>query len=281
MARIFHQNMEKFTGTTAKRIKGYTTKLGAINTKTGSVYLAAGFTEVFSCKPVLRKILTRVARKLDPGLTKLVVIEVGTTACTKNPEYIGIAWDPDHLTVQYAGQVYYDLVAMQWKARRVEVEDIVKQTVDLPARLSYGKDTRGLAYIGCSIKGKPFLIGFMHNMYKMGERNLAFTALPDMGDKVRKLLGEGYSAAEVIIGGDFNVEPRNPKPERGDALHLAARAARVGGGLGGAYIKTTNKHPYDFWAVSNKGITDVEASVHTQTRAANCSDHAGISLVRK
>ena len=278
---IFHQNMDKFTGTTAKRIKGYTTKLGAINAKTGSVYWAAGFTEVVSCKAVLRKILTRLAKKLDPGLTKLLVIEVGTTTFSKNPEYIGIAWDPDVLTVIYAGQVYYDLVAGGWKAFCVEEEDIKNQTVGLPEGLAFGKDTRGLAYIGCLDKNaNPFLIGFMHNMYKVGERNLAFAALPDMADKARKAIGGGYRAAEVIIGGDFNVEPREPKPVRGDALHLKARAARVGAGGTGAYIKTTNSHPYDFWTVSNVAITDANARVLTQTRAANCSDHAGILLQR-
>jgi endonuclease/exonuclease/phosphatase family metal-dependent hydrolase len=139
-----------------------------------------------------------------------------------------------------------------------------------------------LAYIACLelATGNPFLIGFMHNMYNLGNKSSAYTNLGTMADNARNAIGGGYAGAEVIIGGDFNLAPRNPKRPRGATLFLYPRAARVGGGTVGAYINTTAANPYDFWAISNGGRTDAHVRVRTQTRVPHCSDHAGITLLR-
>lgn len=280
MALIFHQNMFNFGGRSDVRNAAYTASLNAIGAATGPSYIVAGFTEVLNSDPVLRVTIANLAQTLDPGLTGLVVIEVGTTAVGVRREYIAITWNPEYVTVQHAGQVLWNAAAQTWQAHNTAAAEVVDNRIPLPAGPPLGADTRGLAYIAATYAGANFLFGFMHNMYHMGNKSSAFTNLGTMADNARQAIGGDYTRAEVIIGGDFNVSPRVPKRPRGAALALQSRAARAGG----AYVNTTNSNPYDFWVVSNFAVTDAHVAVHPQTRSGHMvnhvSDHAGITVNR-
>jgi endonuclease/exonuclease/phosphatase family metal-dependent hydrolase len=279
MPLLFHQNMQNYGGNSAPRNVVFAGGFGAINGATGAVYMAAGFTELLNAGVGLHAALPALAQVLDAGLTSFVVIEVGTTVFGRR-EFIGIAWDPWVLNVQHAGQVFRDAVSKEWEANNVAAGAIpANQTIPLPANLGYGADTRGPAYIAALRGVNPVVIGFMHNMYNLGDKSAAFTHLGGMMDKVRIAIGGGYAAATVVVGGDFNLAPRAPKRPRGAALTLATRAARVGGGVAGAFVNTTLVNPYDYWCVSGGG-DDTNAAVYVQTRVAGGSDHAGVTLLR-
>lgn len=278
MPRIFHQNMRTYGGGSAVRNGVFAAGFAAIRAATPpGGYLAAGFTEVLNPEAPLRAELSVLAGILDPHLIGFVVIEVGTTAVGGAREFIGIAWNPAVLNVQHAGQLLWDSTSKNWKAKNVAAADVADLTVNLPAKVNYGADRRGPAYIAALSAAGPVVIGFMHNMYSLGDRSSAFTNLGEMMNKARKAIGGAYAAAPVVVGGDFNVRPRDLKLPRGEELTLETRAARVGGGVAGDYVNTTLANPYDFWCVSGGG-TDANAEVRIQTRVEHGSDHAGISF---
>src|SRR5262245_34813901 len=140
--------MRTFGGKTPTRNAAFGTQFAAINGVTGSVYWAAGFTELKTSKPNIRKVLSALAKKLDPGLKRLVVIQVGTSGLGYK-EFIGIAWDPNWVTVEHAGIVYREGTFGSWTPHNVEESDITDQTILLPSGSMYTLDTRGLAYIAC------------------------------------------------------------------------------------------------------------------------------------
>ena len=91
--------------------------------------------------------------------------------------------------------------------------------------------------------------------------------------------GADYTGAEVIVGGDFNVKPKQPRPEgqrKSPRRTLEMRAALKDG----EPIKTTGSNLYDYWIVSSKDIEDKHAKAWEQTRQDLCSDHAGITVER-
>ena len=85
-------------------------------------------------------------------------------------------------------------------------------------------------------------------------------------------------ATRDYVGGDFNLEPRNPK-SHGDLRYAAEIRPN------GYYVDTTWSHPYDFW-LTNQGtnqntypqITDANADARYETLVSHISDHAGIVL---
>jgi hypothetical protein len=280
MPRIFHQNMRMYGGGSAERNGVFAAGFAAIRAATPpGGYLAAGFTEVLNPGAPLREELFVLAGILDPHLVGFVVIEVGTTAVGAMREFIGIAWDLEALDVQHAGQVFRNPTLKIWEANNVAAGDVAaNRTINLPPKLGYGADTRGPAYIAARQGGNRVVIGFMHNMFTLGDKSGPYTNLGGMMDKVRKAIGGAYAGAPVVVGGDFNLPPRPPKRERGEALILETRAARVGGGVAGAYVITSLANPYDYWCVSGGG-TDANARVHAETRVVPLgSDHAGISF---
>jgi len=230
MPLIFHQNMFSFGGHSAVRNATFTGAFAAIQGITGAIYRAAGFTEVINAGAGLRHTLSLLAHALDPNMTDLVVIEVGTTAVGVRREFIGIAWDPAALIVQHAGSVLWDSANQRWRAHNAVAAGIVNQTINRPAGLMLGADSRGLAYIAALRLGNPFLIGFMHNMYNLGDKSSAFTHLGNMADAACNAAGGVYGGAEIMIGGDFNLRPRQPKRPRGANVLLRTCAARGPGG---------------------------------------------------
>jgi hypothetical protein len=277
MALLFHQNMRVFGGGSAPRNAVFTGALTAINAATGAAYWAAGFTEITNPNAPLRGVLAGLAATLDPGLTSLVVIEVGTTALGMR-EYIGIVWDNAAFPVAHVGRVLRDPVNRAWAAYNVAAAAIPANRVILLPGLGapLAADSRGVAYIAGTNGGTNYLLGFMHNMYALGDKSGAYVAMPSMTDLARAGIGGAYAAAEVIVGGDFNLDPRPPKRPRGAAFLLYPRAE----GGPGAYTNTTLANPYDFWLVSNVGITDADDTVYPATRVAAGSDHAAVVLTR-
>ena len=134
----------------------YTASLNAIGAATGPSYIVAGFTEVLNSDPVLRVTIANLAQTLDPGLTGLVVIEVGTTAVGVRREYIAITWNPEYVTVQHAGQVLWNAAAQTWQAHNTAAAEVVDNRIPLPAGPPLGADTRGLAYIAATYAGANF-----------------------------------------------------------------------------------------------------------------------------
>lgn len=278
MALIFHQNMRDYGGGSIIRNNAYDIALTAINAATGANYWVAGFTEITNAG-TSRAALTARATVLDPGLTRLIVLNVGTMAVSGRSEYLGIAWDPAYITVQHAGQVMKHAVTRTWNAydNTAPFGGFANpQVIGRPAVGALTADSRGLAYIAALRGATPYIFAFMHNMYMEGDKTGAYNNLNNMAALIRAAVGGAYAAAEVIIGGDFNLAPRNPKRPRGAALNLTARAARAGGD----WANTTAANPYDFWVVSNAGLANAACAVRANTRVAHCSDHAAITLNR-
>lgn len=273
MARIFHLNMRQFGSGNVNRINGFAQAFADIQRAGLPDFIVAGFTEVRASNLGFRWVLSGLAQQLDPGLTGLLVIDVGTTALGTR-EYIGIAWDPVFVTMQHAGCVIWNSMRRAWQAYNVPAAAMVNHRIRLPAGLPLGADTRGLAYIAATYRGRNFLFGFMHNMYRLGSRYVVYTSLPTMAERARQAIGAPYGNAEVIIGGDFNLRPRPPITPRGAALVLHERAAMSRRG----YVNTTATNPYDFWVVSDPNIGHQFVSVHRRTRSPLLSDHAAITL---
>jgi hypothetical protein len=283
---IFHQNMRVYGGGAPARNAAFTVGLTAINAVTGPTYAAAGFTEIINAGAGIHQQLNALSQTLDPGLNRLLVIEVGTTV-SGNREYIGISWDPAVLPVQHAGRVLRNPVNKNWVAYNAPVAAgagapgagaVAANTLELPGGVALAADQRGIAYIAGTYGGTEYLIAFMHNMYGVGDRTTGFANLGIMADRARRAIGGAYANAEVVVGGDFNVPPRAYWRRRRQPVDLENLAARVGGGVAGAYVLTTAVHTYDFWASALFGRNDTHAAVHTQTRTFLASDHAAITL---
>ncbi|HEX7120181.1 MAG TPA: hypothetical protein VF212_15410 [Longimicrobiales bacterium] len=293
MPRIFHHNLRDYSGKAARADTFCNGYRHVANSFPDSV-VVAGFTEVLTTRARTR--LCGMAQALDAGLSRLVVIEVGQNVGGKRRgrvEYIGIAWNPLEVEVARAGfavrhavmrfGVCVDMKSVE--RRTEEIDDVRVSVITNKDRSNTIADHRGLAYIVGEFLGRKFLFGFMHNVYGTGVRTLDFAMVTPMAEAVRreavKKLGDpSYATAEIIIGGDFNIEPHPPTTERGDRLMLYPRAATDRFG----YVNTTRVHPYDYFLVNNPNIisncvdayTYTRAEPHTERLAA--SDHAAIIL---
>jgi hypothetical protein len=278
---IFHQNMRDFGGAAAKRNVFFNMNLGFVGASVmlHAPFVAAGFTEITNAG-ASRATLTALAAVLSGAMTNVLVIVVGTMALSKKPEYIGIAWDPGVITVHHAGHALYDVYNGRWQAFNYTdgalANALANQRILFPNNnilLALRADTRGIAYIAGTVGGNPKIIAFMHNMYAIGDPTGGFNNVPTMAERARQSAGGIYAGAQIIVGGDFNIRPRNPKRPRGNQLALLARWA------GNPPTNTTNANPYDFWLVSNGVIAHANASVYPATRfTPGGSDHAGIGL---
>jgi hypothetical protein len=285
MGIIFHQNMLDYGGAAPARNAGYNLQFGNISAAitaalapAAPVWWVAGFTEITNAGASVAALLAR-AGQLSATFGNIVVIEVGTTALGRR-EFLGIAWNNGQVPVAHVGQVLWNPVNNTWNAHNTAVAAIpANNVIPLPGAAGLGADTRGLAYVAGVAGGNATIFAFMHNMYNLGNKSSAFTNLGRMGEQARAAIGGGYAAAEVIIGGDFNLLPRTPKRPRGAQLTLNTRYTEAGMPL--APVNTTNANPYDYWALSNGAIANANTRVYVQTRVTPpCSDHAGIVLHR-
>ncbi len=248
---------------------------------------AAGYTELINNGAGMHLNLPGIATALDAGLTQRLIIEVGTTSVGASREYIGIFWDPNVLTVQHAGQVAWDAFNRRWGAANNTAAGAfpANRNLNLPGAGGLGLDTRGLAYIACRrvLNNNPFIIAFLHNMYSVGDKTAAMNNLDVMTGRAMAAAGVGYGAAEIIIGGDFNVVPPAAAQDRRKRIR-STLAARVNRNAAGVARNTTQYNPYDYWVVSDgAAITDADTHRHLETRWDTdifCSDHAGVSVDR-
>src|SRR5215510_3966672 len=242
--------MRNFGGNSAPRNVNYTAQMGVVGAAIaalngGACTGAAGYTELLNAGVGMHANLPLIAQAMEPGLTNHLVIEVGTTSVGGRREFIGIAWDPNYLTVQHAGQVVWDSFNRAWIGNNTAaVAFPANNTLPLPGAAALGADQRGLAYIAClrAANGNPFIIGFLHNMYAVGEKTRAVENMDTMANRAKTAAGVAYAGAEVIIGGDFNVVPppaANPARKRFRAT-ITTRVSRTGGG---AARNTTLNNP--------------------------------------
>jgi hypothetical protein len=278
MGLLFHQNMLNFGGGTPVRNAAFATGFGAINAETGADYVAAGFTEITNWDTAYDA-LAALATTLDGGLTHLTIIRVGYTALN-GTEFIGIAWDPHAITVACGGQVLRDSVTRAWTAH-VQAGDgagALPAKIDTPKGMGFLADTRGPAFIA-GIRagtGEARIYVFYHNMYQLGDGSGGFQSLPTVVDRIRSALGGPFSNAKTFIGGDFNVDPHPPATASFLGVYPLKLAAATDDD--GDYINTTNVHAYDFWLSTDNAYDDDDASVYTDTRDDDQSDHAAIVL---
>jgi hypothetical protein len=291
MPLLFHQNMRVFGGATPARNLVFQNRLLAIRAAALQPIIVAGFTEVMNSGPALRTVMTVLGSSLDPAITRVAVVTVGVTAVGGQREFIAIAWNPTALTVDHIGQVLWNSATRSWVCHNqvmTAADDAAAAgipttlTIGLPALADLGADSRGLAYIAArKPMGGAYIIAFMHNMFMLGNRSGAFASLPKMLQATRAALvaDPRYNLAAgtptMIVGGDFNLRPRDSSV-RGLARGYG-RAARIGGPAS-AWVRTTNRNPYDFWVVSDVNIVDAQVAVHAQTRVPRGSDHAAITV---
>ena len=285
---VFHQNMRVFGGSSAPRNAAYATQMGLIGAAATAFHGqpsmgVAGFTELHNFGAPLRTNLLGIAQSLDAGLTRLLIIEVGTSLVGAITEYIGIAWDPNWLNVQHAGQVVWHSMKRDWIGKNTPAGGFgaLHNVLALAGVAGLGADQRGLAYIACqrAANGNRYIIAFLHNMYTTGDRTRAMDSMDTMISRAKAGAGLVYAAAEVIVGGDFNVVP--PPATRAKRKRRSGLTTRVARNLAGAALNTTLANPYDYWMVSDAaGITDADATRYIQTRQLPCSDHAGVTVDR-
>ncbi len=240
MALIFHQNMKVYGGAAAWRNTNFDVSLAAINAATGPVYVAAGFTEVMNAGASVAALAAR-AIVLDPGLTRLGVIETGITVGGRR-EWVGIAWDPGAINVQHVGSVLWSATNREWEHFTMATPGTATFVVDWPDDDGLAADSRGIGYIAGVNGGLNFIIGFLHEMHNLRTRGLLLAALSTSVQKIQAGLGGGYAAARAIIGGDFNVEAETRTYLRPVPVDIAA--ASTGPGV---FTNTTAAHAYDWW----------------------------------
>jgi hypothetical protein len=272
MTSLFHQNMQNYGGGGWRNF-AFDIDFAAIRGRTGAVYAVAGFTEIRNNNSGQQ--FANRALALDPGLTQWALIEVGITAVGARSEFLGIAWDPAVFTAGHSGVVLYNSVARRWEChdRTAPAGLMVLPDFRAGGKRRYegaAADSRALAYVAGTSGATNCIFGFMHNMYWLGDRSSAFTALNDMRTAIVNAVG--FAASRCYIGGDFNLAPRDPY--NGGTLHHAAARNLANT----AYLNTTAANPYDFWLSDQGGITNAQAHVEDDALQFQDSDHAGIRL---
>jgi len=279
VTRLFHQNMQNYNGANAVRNALFDNCFAAILAKTASDYLAAGFTEV---RVATVADITARAQALDPALANAIVIEVGRTALAPRAENIGIAWTPGSLRVRHYGQVLYNSTIGQWVCyNNACLNGPVPAALAMPNVGQLGADSRGLAYIAGDFTTRHVVIAFMHNMYSVGDRSIAFGQLWRMRDLVIHAIRasdptDANTVWETYVGGDFNVDPSTPGSSRATLRHAAAEYFNRNQGRY-FYYNTTWFNTYDFWLTDTFCVND-QAEMAGDTRYQFASDHSGIIL---
>lgn len=267
---LFHQNMRVFGGGSIQRNNAWEKAMQYIHLGTAKDrVLIAGWTEVMNAG-LTKESLTKIAVKLDAGLTTTVLFACGIT-CGKSsePEFVGISIS-EAFKPEFSGRV---LRTSDVKAPWICVTSKMCEIEKWPAKLPLAADARGLCYVGGSHKGKQMVLGFMHNMYNLGDRSMPDTKTQAMEKLIRKAHGLGENIP-FYFGGDWNAEPH----EKSTSSRQTMSAVYGKTGKKPA-VTTTGNHIYDYW-LTNHPMASSQAKVHTATMdvEGNLSDHAGVSL---
>lgn len=301
--QIFHHNLLDYTGRNAHKNTALADQYQGIRQWHNPDFLVAGFTELLTAGAVAFENLYALAQELDGGLDRLLLVEVGECAGGDRSgriEFVGIAWDSTRLDVEYAGVAYRNsldrfrphhhgidagginaLFDRYLEAKHAGLElDALVPSISIPGDTPGIADHRGLAYIAGRYRDQeaPFICGFSHNMYSMGDRTTDFNLLSYMARKVWADISgadRSYNDANVVIGGDFNVNPRRLKRPFALFPRYAYNRRDV--------IRTTGRNLYDFWLVSNEALLENCSAVfeHTLVRRGSGrtgSDHMAIML---
>jgi hypothetical protein len=274
---IFHQNMRVFGGGSAARNLAFTNAVASVSASIGVDRIAvAGYTEVMNARAA-RNAIAGISATLDSRLTRTNYYLCGRTALGGR-EYIvisiytspNLALMPTNFNPAANGRVLMvnTLNGLQWQCFDSNDLDILTMPQNGIA------DSRGLAYVvGTFTSGgaaQNMVVGFIHNMYNLGNRSGAFQSLAVMMARIRARYNLAGNVP-IIFGGDFNVGPRH--------LSRNLQIYTIYQANGGGPVNTTSSNAYDFW-VSNANIGNNNATVYPQTRNVplKLSDHAGIGL---
>lgn len=271
---LFHQNMRVFGGGSILRNNVWENAMQYVKLGTATDrVLIAGWTEVMNAKHS-KEPLAKIAVKLDVDLTSTLLFACGITCGKANdPEFVGISVSKA-FKLEFYGRV---LRTSDNKAPWVCVTSQMCEIEQWPAKLALAADARGLGYVGGSYKGQKMVMGFMHNMYTLGDRSLPYSKTQEMEKLIRKTHGLAENVS-VYFGGDWNVKP----PPKESSKHAASRqkmnviCEKTGDK---PTSTTTGNHTYDYFLTS-KSMTNPNAQVHTATKdvKAKLSDHAAVSM---
>jgi hypothetical protein len=275
---VFQQNLMRHGGGSINRNAAFTTGLNAINLGTTTDYvLVAGFTEV--CNSTVAAVaLRQLAAALDVDLTQSVGLAVGESA-NGYREYIVVAWynkrGGDQFQVAGYGKCIGTPDGRQW----VCYPSTTMDPTQLPA--TFTADSRGLAYVTGTVlspdpnwNNKNLVVAFMHNMYGTGDRYGGMAKLPGALKAIYDTNNISYDVA-CVLGGDFNVRPRQVR-DRSDDFSMSPAYAADGSGRP---VPTTLHHAYDFF-FTRPQLPDANVSIWTETRGkgTGLSDHAAVSI---
>jgi hypothetical protein len=307
--QLFHQNMMKFGGETTAWNTRMKKAFGNVNIgHPGARVLAAGFTEICNYRSAHESLKTMV-RKLDPGLTTLMTVAVGRTGrmvgdSSGPPSKRQRTYFQEYLTVATQRRVAANGTTVLHEFEVMHAgKAIFLDSPDLgpsPAgcfpvggsvaaeELPYNAkvDSRGIAYVvgrvnsvGDPLHGRLLVVAFMHNMYGVGDGSSGITGVPRLVNAIYQEHQADITAATApcIVGGDFNVEPR----ELGLRGAAPFRPQAEEDSDHNPYL-TTGSHVYDWWSCRVKSLVGAEPVIWMQTlkknKPKNLSDHAGISL---
>lgn len=266
---VFHQNMRVFGGGTLGRNEAFDGAfIETVSNKMGQDkhIIVAGFTEITNATIAKDALQNASSFLFNDAKYTIGFFACGVTALKQGqaPEYVVISCRHD-FTISFSGRVLL-MSDQKWKCWPWDKFPNDRLPEELTA------DSRGLAYVGGNFKNQQMIIGFMHNMYKEGNRSGGFSALPTM----MKLIWEAHSGwgnVPIYLGGDFNVKPRGFS-SRADAQVICAVDANNNN------INTTRTHPYDYWVTSDPKKTNGDVTVCEETRdvVVGLSDHAGVLL---
>jgi len=267
---IIHQNLMNFAGGYERTWK-FRNAFGLIRDDLVGNNLPqpimAAFTEVESSGTDVQDCLTDIAGNAVTGGTnrRTLVIEIGLTAVGQAVEYVGINYDSTQFNLSRCGHVLR--VDGVWRAFD---STQTSGALELPANENVSPDFRGVAYAVGTIGETPFIIGFVHNVYTVGEKSILPQALPNICGDLGGNYNLGYYTT-YVVGGDFNVNPQ----DRLGSVNLEAIAASNNG----QFLNTTASHAYDYWMCSsNVHLSRPWISPRTRNKSLEYSDHAASIL---
>jgi hypothetical protein len=282
---VFHQNVKNLAANGYERIGAFEREFAAIKSAMGASYAVVAFTELLNNPKSLQMLVLKLAKKLDAGLTEVVVIDA---AGSGKAEYIGIAYNPGVFKLEFAGSTgpkYNAYGSYGSGGLGCHNESAAKKSfvVGLPSGFQYKPDYRCLGYVAGKLDGKEHIFGFTHNDFSRGQRSAAFRSLGDAADLI-KAATKYTSTPLVVFGGDFNTDPDDL--EKMKAVYERRKRKRGRDDDDNApsslRVPTIGKNTYDFWMVNDKP-EKFQGFVHENTqgpggRFQTLSDHCGISL---
>lgn len=278
LVSLVQQNLQVFGGASAyrnTRFQNAFNNLGTIITAAAGAFpqvpvpaVAVGFTEVMNANAAVSAQMRNFAAPLlANGMANACVnIAIGNTSVGVATDYVGIVYDNAVFQILGSGRVLR--VGTNWNC--YYAQGVINGNLNYPPAINPTSDYRGVGFIYGTLGAQTYVFGFVHNMLNVGERALLPGALPAIAQTILNAIPDAN--ANIIIGGDFNVDPQN----RNGAVNLQYFAATVQGQL----QPTTAVNCYDYWFCAPH-IWEPVAFIYTATRRTTVtgeSDHAAVAL---